>query len=107
MNLSSPSLLTAAALTMLCACTSAPRPVPPLVIEKSRPLPDYPASATAPCPPLEIPEVTQETWDALSATEQAALEDSWALSWALDYHLCAMRHNALTNHLEKLYNVEP
>jgi len=60
-----------------------------------------------PCPPLEAPQVTEETWGSLSATEQAAMEDGWALSWALDYHLCALRHNALIIHMEKLYDVKP
>jgi hypothetical protein len=59
------------------------------------------------CLPLETPQVTEEVWGSLTATEQAALEDGWALSWALEYHLCALRHNALIIHMEKLYNVEP
>ena len=50
-----------------------------------------------------MPSITEDTWGALSPSEQVALEDGWALSWALDYHLCALRQNALVTHLENLY----
>jgi len=59
------------------------------------------------CPGLEMPEIAEDAWGALSPSEQAALEDGWALSWALDYHICALRQNALVTHLEKLYDVQP
>lgn len=55
------------------------------------------------CTSLEMPSITEDTWGALSPSEQVALEDGWALSWALDYHLCALRQNALVTHLENLY----
>jgi hypothetical protein len=54
-----------------------------------------------------MPEIAEDAWGALSPSEQAALEDGWALSWALDYHICALRQNALVTHLEKLYDVQP
>lgn len=59
------------------------------------------------CLPLEMPEVDEPTWSSLTPSEQAALEDGWALSWALDYHLCLARHNALVTHMENLYNGKP
>ena len=55
-----------------------------------------------PCPPLVVPEVTQEAWDALTPTEQAALEDTWALSWSAEYVRCQARHDALIKHRKEL-----
>lgn len=55
------------------------------------------------CQPLEMPEIDDPTWSSLTPSEQAALEDGWALAWALEYHICLARHNALVTHMEKLY----
>jgi hypothetical protein len=50
-----------------------------------------------------MPEIDDTTWSSLTPSEQAALEDGWALAWALEYHICLARHNALVTHMEKLY----
>jgi len=55
-----------------------------------------------PCPPLEMPEVTEEVWERLSPTQQASLEDGWAFSWAAQYTRCQASHDALIQHRKDL-----